>query len=504
MKKHIIYLFSVIFLLLLVSCNDFLEKTPQNGPTKNTFWETESDVAAATTGTYWRLRSTMMGPGHLQNEMMLYYGDIPTGLFSSDSWVDGNPFTGNYEWMYGGEASNWGKFYKLINQANMVIELTPGVNPSEFADRDDQNVYIGEALFIRAYTYFYMTRVWSTVPYITHVVDDASEAVYDVPLETEDNILDGCLNDLKEAYDYLSWTDTHDTKASRATRGSVLALRAHILMWKNRKNKSNIDPQNYRDAIAAIDEIEKSEKYTLVSINDYLRIWNDGAKSSESIFELPYNRASGEKLTNDDSCFGAFLGYLHNGNIGVGARPRYVYNTSFLNIIDKYTDDGDGRRDKVWTLWNEGDHKYPVKYSTITYLDDEKKVLEFNHTFVLLRLADMYLLRAEAHEELEEYDKARIYLKKVQSRAGIPESITDAIPDSDLATEICDERIRELFLEGQNLFDWVRNGQYPGRNGYSQSRYNEEGYLWPVNGNLILKNKYANQTPYWRGKLKVD
>lgn len=504
MKKYIIYLFSTIVLFPFISCDDFLDKSPHGGPTKNTYWQSKSDVAAATTGVYWRLRSIMMSVGHLQNEMMLYYGDIPTGMFSNESWVDGNPLTGNYEWMYTSEASNWGKFYKLVNQANMVIDLTPGVSLSEFADENERNVYIGEALFIRAYTYFYMVRVWGTVPHITQVIDDAAEAIYDVPLETEDNILNACLVDLGEAYDYLSWGDTHGLKASRATRGSVLALKAHILMWKNRKNKSNIDPQNYRDAIAAIDEIEKSEKYSLVSIDNYLKIWNDGGKSSETIFELPYNRGAGEKIENYDSFFGAILGYQHNGNIGNGARPRYVYNPVFLNQIDKYTGEGDKRREKVWNLWDHGLNKYPLKYSTITYLDDEKRILEFNHSFVLFRLADLYLLRAEAHEELNEYGNAKSYLKKVQSRAGISESVTNAIADNQLATEICDERIRELFLEGHNLYDWVRNGQYAGRNGYTQTRYKEEGYLWPVNGNLTLKNKYAKQTPYWKDKLKVD
>ncbi len=504
MKKYILYLLSSIALFSFASCDDFLEKIPQSGPTKNTYWENESDVAAATTGTYWRLRSTMMGAGHLQHEMMLYYGDVPTGMFSGDSWVDTRPFTGNYEWEYGASSSNWGKFYKLVNQANMVIEYTPAVNAKEFKNESERNVYIGEALFIRAYTYFYMVRLWSTVPYLTKVVDDAADAVYDVPLETEDNILAACLKDLEEAHGYLSWSDTHGTKASRANRGSVLALKAHILMWKNRKNKSNIDPQNYRDAIAAIEEIEQSGKYSLMDMNSYLRIWNDGGRSSETLFELPYNRGAGEKLENWDSCFGALLGYEHNGNINVGARPRYVYNATFLNQIDKYTGAGDQRRDKVWNLWDHGVNKYPLKYTTITYLDDEKRTLEFNHSFVLFRLSDMYLLRAEAHEELDEFDKARTYLKKVQSRAGIPESVTDAIANGQLATEICDERIRELFLEGHNLYDWIRNGQYPGRNSYTVARYNEEGYLWPVNGNLILKNKYAKQTPYWSSKLKVD
>lgn len=80
-----------------------------------------------------------------------------------------------------------------------------------------------------------MVRLWGEVPYVTTSVSDASETVRDIPMETEENILTNCLNDLKDAYDYLSWNDTHGLRASKADRGAVQALRAHILMWKNRK-----------------------------------------------------------------------------------------------------------------------------------------------------------------------------------------------------------------------------------------------------------------------------
>ncbi len=67
------------------------------------------------------------------------------------------------------------------------------------------------------------------------------------------------------------------------------------------------------------------------------------------------------------------------------------------------------------TVGNVGEKRnssIPKKYSSITYLDVDKLNWEMDNTFVLFRLSDMYLLRAEAHYELQEYDLARAYLKE--------------------------------------------------------------------------------------------
>ena len=485
-------------LLGLSSCDDFLTTTPNDAPTRNVCWTTEADVAAGTNGMYWLFRDVIMtGEG----ERVLTYGDQPTGLWSNLSQINQSPSQGNYQYTFTDTYfTDWSQYYKTLNVANVVINSVPDIPWNEFDENQqngiaEKNEYIGEALFVRAYVYFFMVRLWGEVPYVTTSVSDASETVRDIPMETEENILTNCLNDLKDAYDYLSWNDTHGLRASKADRGAVQALRAHILMWKNRKNKSVIDPQNYKDAIAAIDDIEQSSKYDLQNMDNYLKIWNGGGKSIESIFEFPYSRGDGEKFSKN-SIFSRFLGYpINTDRINESV---FKYEKSFLDIIDKYTANGDRRRTDVWERWGEEKFQYTKKYSSITYLDVDKLNWEMDNTFVLFRLSDMYLLRAEAHYELQEYDLARAYLKKIHERAGI----SDNIPDDQLGTEICEERTRELYLEGHNLYDWVRNGQYAGRNGYTMNRYTQEGYLWPVNSTLIIDNQYVHQTPYWTDKMQ--
>ena len=180
----------------------------------------------------------------------------------------------------------------------------------------------------------------------------------------------------------------------------------------------------------------------------------------------------------------------------------YKYEQPFLDIIDKYTADGDQRRLICWDRWGEPMFQYTKKYSNITYLDVDKNNWELDNSFVLFRLSDMYLLRAEAYCDLGEYEKAREDLKTIQTRAGINETISMSIPDNKLSSEICEERMRELYLEGHNLYDWIRSGEYVGRNGYTADRYRQEGYLWPVYSGILIDNNYARQTPYWTDKLQ--
>lgn len=501
MKKYI--LLSVTSILLgLSSCDAFLTTTPNDSPTRDVFWKTEADVSAGTNGMYWLFRDVMMaGSG----SRIITYGDQPTGLWSNLSHINQSPSQGSYQYTFTDEFfTDWSQYYKVLNVTNTIISATPDIPLSEFGENDTEagkarNTYIGEALFVRAYTYFFMVRLWGEVPYLTTAVSDAAETVRDVPMENEENILKNCLADLQLAYDYLTFEDTHGSKATKANRGAVLALKAHILMWKNRKNQSTLDPQNYRDAITAINEIETSQKYDLQEMDNYLKIWNGGGKSKETIFEFPYSRGNGEKF-DKGSIFSLLLGYPLNTERE--NESVYKYESWFLNAIDKYTADGDRRRTDCWSRWGEEKFQYTTKYSSITYLDVEKLNWEMDNVFVLFRLSDMYLLRAEAHNELKEYGMARTYLKKTQDRAGIPASVTEAVPDDKLGNEISEERVRELYLEGHNLYDWVRSGQYVGRNGYSADRYNKGGYLWPVNSSLIIDNQYARQTPYWSDKMQ--
>ena len=139
------------------------------------------------------------------------------------------------------------------------------------------------------------------------------------------------------------------------------------------------------------------------------------------------------------------------------------------------------------------------KYTSISYPTADQLTWRTDDNLIIFRLADIMLLRAEALTRLNRNADARIWLNIVRNRAGIGDYPGT---DANLADEVYIQMQKELFLEGHNLYDMVRTGKYATNPYYSAQRYNDEGYYWPVNVNLFLRNKYTQQTPYWSSRIQ--
>ncbi len=486
---------SLMIILILSSCENFLDLKPINTPVENTFWKTESDANAGVLGAYSKLRETLEFGWGLT---YFTYGDFPTQIFSDAEWGQ-HEFTGTYQYSGNNSISDWTKFYKVILATNVAIKNVPEMPLEAFTGSEvKRNQYVGEALFIRAYTYFYMLRIWKSVPLVISPIQDASEAIYDVAVATEDQLLNQCIEDLKLADSYLDWGSTAGERASRANRASVNALLAHVYMWRTRPNRAEVDKTDFDKSIACIELIENNSGATLVEAEQYSSIWK--GSSAESLFEVPFKIANKEGFPKNGGFADRFMGYPYNTD-RKDREPIFKFSPEFLNLFRE--PESDLRVANLFENFSTIRNCFTIKYNQIQYTNADKSDWQTEGTVVLYRLADMYLLKAEAlcKKNNPDFGMARIYLNKIRSRAGLGDY--DGV-DNNLYEEIVDERSRELFLEGHRLYDWVRTGFYAkkSRNGvYSEDRYAREGYLFPVNFNLIVNNKYVKQTPYWEDKM---
>lgn len=499
MKKNILNIFRCIGIAGLVtlgSCEDFLTNEPIEIPVMETFWQTEADGNAFVNGIYSEFRSVLGASRHFE------WGDFPAGMWEAGKcrWNQ-HHMVGNFQWFGKDIMANWSPFFKPISVANNCIENLGKIPLDTYAAANEEeaiirrNKYLGEAHFMRALCYFYMVRLWGEVPIIEDYIKDVSEISRDIPMAKEEDILDFCLEDLEKAAGYLAWSPTFDKRAARATKGSVYALKAHIYMWKNRLNKTTIDRNNYTEAIHAIDSIEQSGQFSLVDTNNYINMFAKGG-SSESLFEVAYSQAKNEYFETDGFT-SLFLGYPYRTDFNE-QKPIFVYSTSFIQQMNKLPNDW--RRRNLFYNWGaSSDDLFSIKYSSIHYTNPEKTTWQTDDQIVIFRLADIYLLKAEAYNRLNDDGNAKIYLQKVRSRMGVDAPITTS--GDNLLSEIVDERERELFLEGHRLYDWVRTGAYYQRGSYTRDRWMNEGYLWPVAFELIGTNKYIRQTPYWADKM---
>jgi len=245
MKKNIlklIYISLLTGLTAMVSCKkSFMERVPINAPTDANFWHNESEAAGSLAGAYALLRVAL-------NEMGMayyYYGDLATDEFVARTNGEDYPALTQIQWQtfvapsqtFRGliKMRRWDNFYRAIDQQNRCLKYIPAIGLENFTSVDKQgakNLLLGESFFLRAFTYFYMARVWGDVPLVTETADDAAAAP-NIPRTAQAQVLEQCIKDIEEALKLLPYvTSAAASRPIKANRGTCYALLAHINAWK--------------------------------------------------------------------------------------------------------------------------------------------------------------------------------------------------------------------------------------------------------------------------------
>lgn len=489
MKKLIIFICCAVGLSMATSCKKFLDEKPISVSTDLTFWKNESDADKAVAGGYALLRKTL----NKANGIAYYaYGDLPTDEFgSANSYRFDN--IARMEWatsVPGAETGDplmqmrrYDTFYSAIDQANRCIKFIPNIADDKFSSVDAKNNLLGEAYFLRAFNYFYMSRIWGDVPLVTETATIA-DAV-DIPRNKASDVLAQCITDVNIAISLLSWDYANPTnRAVRANKGSAYALLAHIYAWQG----------DYQNCNLTTDKIISQGFYQFVDRDNYLTIYK--GKSSEGIFEIA------QSDENEGSSFNIGFFTLKSPYLTTQTgNSIFPLNISTLNTL--YDDPNDKRFTNAFALINSTD-PICIKYSNITYVNGQNVINSVEHNnIIIFRLADIKLLKAEALAALSQFDQSKTVLNEVRSIAGLePWSGTN----ENLFEGVIDERGRELFMEGQRYYDLVRLGRKTGIMKFGAEKMNKSDfdagkYYWPLDPALMNINKKLTQTPFWSSKL---
>jgi hypothetical protein len=437
-------------------------------------------------------------------------GDLVSGTFvpGGPQWnyaslraSNNPPYNFSYVPYLEGDLQNWSRFYRVIAQANLVLNNVPKMAASNFTNESVRNAYIAEALFIRAYTYFHITRVWGDPVYVTKTYDDVDYGkIPPIARSKEAVVLDSCITDLKVAASYLDFSGGDVNKTIRANKGSVYALMAHIYAWKH----------DYANAHTYCQEVINKGGYGLEPMATYTNIWK-GQTSNESIFELsmkynpndPNFAGQGSWAEAQFGFFGTFL----KGSV-VDNRRSSCWISPDNGMVDWFYDYADKRYNTVWTRMpasgSDPAGYMLLKYTNFIYQKPDTKTSPYlNNNLVLFRLADIILLDAEAMASTGDLNGARNALKRTQDRAGV-NSYLAPTNTYDMLDEVVMERGRELFGEGVWFYDLIRTQEaqswldavgYPG-NGRVNST--NKGYYWPLDmGTLFPYNNLLTQNPWW-------
>ncbi len=396
-------LFNVLLLFALAglaSCKKFIELQPADKTTSEVTFSNVKNAENAVNGLYANFSTSgLIYSTRLYTDISLLSDELKTSNSGSTPFAENN-ITPSFS----GLLSFWSGHYAVINDANVIIDHLPGV-PGISADK--LAAWTGEAKLVRAWNYLYLTQLFGKVPKVTSSAwrDNAS-----LGRSSVDDIYAFILQDLKDAeaglpHDYSDATLTR----IRATKAAARALQVKLYMLK--KDWTNAE-------LMATAVINDSVTYSLQS--SYADVFT--ANSKESIWELWF----GEKTPN--GVYNAFV---------FGARAQYTPSTKMVLAFNASI--GDART--AVSISAGKVNKYPSNTARTK----------------LLRLADIYLLRAEARAQLNKTTESASDLNRIRTRANL--AATTASTKDDLLLAIENERYLELAFEGQRWFDLVRTGR---------------------------------------------
>lgn len=327
----------------------------------------------------------------------------------------------------GNVGDHWRNSYFAIHRCIDVIENVPEINDVAL----DKNRVMGEAYFVRALLYFNLTRFYGKVPLVTQTTKSPEQELK-VSREEVGKVYELIIADLLQAKTLLP---TNNGTKARASKGAAMALLARVYLHRNQSG----------DYAAALKECEEvmaltNPKFELVPGANYADLFTVAKQNTgETIFEISYRPGVSQEGHNLDAVTVPASGSTY------AFRPEPKIITAFNNST------GDVRKDAALGVFNNITYikKYQAGPPSIT---TNRRAQDVN--LVVLRLADVILMRAECLNELNRNSEAIPFLDQIRQRAGLPR--TTAVSKEEVRLAIENERFLELAFEGHRWFDLVR------------------------------------------------
>lgn len=441
------YFLAILLLLGMNACQDELELEPAQSVSEDLALNSDQNVKAVLIGAYDRLGSgDVFGGNTLRNsELLAGDGELRwVGTFSGPRELFNKVITvGN-----GDVSEVWLDAYEAINIVNNVLSALSVVN------EDDRAAVEGEALFIRSILYFELVRFFAKPYEAGQANDQPGVPIILTPTRGINEANQIARSTIKQVYDQIigdlvkAETQLPADNEWRANKWAAAGLLARVYLQQG----------NYANARDAASRVIASGDFRLVT--KYADVFGRDENSSEDIFAI--------QVTTQD---------------GVNNM------TTFFSIQDFGGRDGDIEiLPGHLNLYNSADERLAVFFEAnggVTYSG------KWNNQFgniSIIRLAEMYLVRAEANARLNTAVGAAPLAdyNQVHTRAGLPAATAVTVQD------ILLERRLELAHEGFRLHDVKRTKGTVG-----SFAYNSDKLVFPIPLREIIANpKLTQNTGY--------
>ena len=502
-----------ITLCVIISFNscDVLDEDPFTQPSTENFYKNATDAQAALTPVYARLKS---GNGYYKQ------GFLSTLIAASDQGLSSylfNDFKRGIVTSDNQSINNlWKELYLGIREANNVIDKVSEIE----MDQDLKNRIPGEAKFLRALNYFNLVRCFGEVPLRTEPVeagDDQGLAISSIV-----KIYDVIIEDLNFAAEHC-WGRNESKGNFTNNLGRATSTSAHALLAKvylriasskrtagegNLGNKLYLEfPEShtnyYQYAKDECDLAINGQGFKLTAnLDEWISIFNaNNGNNSEMIFDV-----QGSSLTGQGTAVSNLFSPRNAGLSGSGFGGANKLKGKFINnrlnksdsrfknsIISQYetstrifnvnpgftgyipTEKETGQtKGTLWQIW------------TAKYIDTEATTeYTSRQNWHIIRLADVYLMRAEANAEISSDPSfANNDINILRNRVGMSEINYSSLTMISFRKELLKERAVELYMEGHRFFDLTRFGVYDEYcrliHGNNDGARQPEDYVWPI------------------------
>lgn len=433
-------------ILLFSSCENILQLEPAQSISNEAALDTPEGVQQALSGAYDNFSVSSMCGGEMIRNADLYGGEgelLWVGTYTAPKEVfQRDIFATNLD-----VDQFWDASYATINACNAVLGALDVIENESDKERTE-----GEAKCLRAWCYFELTRYFGqqyepggtntqlAVPIVLTATSGFDESSL-VSRNTVEECYAQIISDLNEAEALLP--EKNDFYLDKHCAQALLA-------------RVYLQQEDYTNAGNAADRLISSNDYSLLPL--YADCFNQDDKTDEDIFSLEISEQDGSNSLNTY--------YATNTNGGRGD----------IEILDEHLAlyvDGDTRKD---LFYDQAGSTFTGKYNN-----------EYGNIQVI-RLAEMYLIRAECNQRLgtSTGDTPLNDYNAVHTRAGLTAALSVSLED------ILLERRVELAFEGFKIWDIKRLHEIIGT-----MNYNDPKLIYPipqaeidVNPNLIQNPTY--------------
>lgn len=440
--NHTLFFLLVLVFIQATSCKKYLDEKPNNLIAASDAIVDAATARAAITGAYDRVQGyyassyptlgVMPADNVIFNGTLSEYLQLDQNAIPADNVITVAAYQG---------------IYRAINSANSVIAAVPGVT-DPLLTTAEKNKILGEAYFIRALGYFDLGRGWSGVQLQLKPTTELS-GLKGIKRSTLEQTYDQVLADLNQAEQLLP---EDAATRNRAQKSAARALRARLYLYR----------KQWAEAEADASQVIANTKYALVQ--PYKAFFTAPFLSAESVLELSYSANDKNNYWN--------LWYPSS------AGGQYTLKPSDALVAKLNNPQAGGTRNAL--IAGSGNSVYGVLYNTTSSSIDPS---------YLIRIAELYLIRAEARAQQNKLAGAAADLNAVRARAGVPP--VTAVSQTQLLRAIEDENSLEFAFEAHRWFDLVRTARAGEVLGVTNTQY----WLFPIPNSDILSDPDVTQNP---------